>query len=272
MKFSEAIDKLMPALVKFRAVVGTPKKNAVNPYHESRYADLQSVIDVVQPAMAETGLTYLYGVIERENEVGVYTVFAHESGQMVEFDPIFVRVPKNDAQGKGNALTYARRYSLATAAGVASEPDDDGNAISGLNTKRQQQSFGKSQGKKFNGKQQQQTQKPDKKTIVAQPEPTTNQRGLFFKLAADRGLSEKVQKMIVEFYTHKTSRADVTETEWKEINLELPKLDKDALMEMADTVKQRREQNHPPSTDVPELDMYGNPIEIDEPAVMLEIQ
>jgi hypothetical protein len=38
-----------------------------------------------------------------------------------------VPVDKNNAQGYGSALTYARRYSLSAAFGVAPE-DDDGNA------------------------------------------------------------------------------------------------------------------------------------------------
>jgi len=36
---------------------------------------------------------------------------------------------KNDPQGYGSALTYARRYSLMAACGIAPE-DDDGNAAS----------------------------------------------------------------------------------------------------------------------------------------------
>ena len=44
-------------------------------------------------------------------------------------------VSKADAQGYGSALTYARRYSLSAAAGVAAELDDDGNAASAAKPK-----------------------------------------------------------------------------------------------------------------------------------------
>ena len=41
----------------------------------------------------------------------------------------YIQVIKHDAQGYGSALTYARRYSLMAACGIAPE-DDDGNAAS----------------------------------------------------------------------------------------------------------------------------------------------
>ncbi len=39
-------------------------------------------------------------------------------------------VSKNDPQGYGSAATYARRYSLAAAVGVAPDDDDDANVAS----------------------------------------------------------------------------------------------------------------------------------------------
>ncbi len=51
----------------------------------------------------------------------------HESGEKESLGILFVPANKNDAQGFGSALTYARRYALVTAFGVPVE-DDDGNA------------------------------------------------------------------------------------------------------------------------------------------------
>ena len=59
----------------------------------------------------------------------VETVFVHESGEMLECGKLHVPASKQDPQGYGSALTYARRYSLMAAAGIAPE-DDDGNAAS----------------------------------------------------------------------------------------------------------------------------------------------
>ncbi len=47
----------------------------------------------------------------------------------METGSIFVPAAQNSPQAFGSALTYARRYSLMTACGIAPE-DDDGNAAS----------------------------------------------------------------------------------------------------------------------------------------------
>jgi hypothetical protein len=57
----------------------------------------------------------------------VETVFVHESGETLDCGKLYVPAVKHDAQGHGSALTYARRYSLMAACGIAPE-DDDGNA------------------------------------------------------------------------------------------------------------------------------------------------
>jgi hypothetical protein len=59
----------------------------------------------------------------------VETVFVHESGETFSAGKLHVPAVKHDAQGYGSALTYARRYSLMAACGIAPE-DDDGNAAS----------------------------------------------------------------------------------------------------------------------------------------------
>ena len=57
----------------------------------------------------------------------VETVFIHESGEMLECGKLHVPASKQDPQGYGSALTYARRYSLMAACAIAPE-DDDCNA------------------------------------------------------------------------------------------------------------------------------------------------
>jgi hypothetical protein len=63
-----------------------------------------------------------------DDESGRYvkTIFAHVSGETVECRVPLI-VSKNDMQGYGSAVTYARRYGLMGMAGIAPE-DDDGNA------------------------------------------------------------------------------------------------------------------------------------------------
>ena len=49
--------------------------------------------------------------------------------------PVPLIVQKNDMQGLGSAITYARRYGLMSMAGIAPE-DDDGNAAAAAAPKK----------------------------------------------------------------------------------------------------------------------------------------
>ena len=54
-------------------------------------------------------------------------MFLHESGESLRCGKLHVPAAKHDPQGFGSALSYARRYSLLAACGIAAE-DDDGNS------------------------------------------------------------------------------------------------------------------------------------------------
>ena len=56
----------------------------------------------------------------------VDTIFMHTSGESLS-NRIYLAVDKNNMQGVGSAITYARRYGLMGLAGIAPE-DDGGNA------------------------------------------------------------------------------------------------------------------------------------------------
>lgn len=55
------------------------------------------------------------------------------------------------------------------------------------------------------------------------------ERKRFFAIAGKKNLSEKHQKAIIYFYTDKTSRAEVTETEYQQINNVIEKATMDAI-------------------------------------------
>lgn len=115
------------ALAAAQINMGKALKQANNPHFRSKYADLGSVMDACLPALNERGIAVIQPT--GENELGrfVETIMIHgESGEQLS-----CRVPlivgKNDMQGYGSAVTYARRYGLMAMAGIAPE-DDDGNA------------------------------------------------------------------------------------------------------------------------------------------------
>lgn len=115
------------ALVKAQKAFGPALKTNTNPHFKSKYADLSACIEAVIDALHANGIALVQRNIETDSGVCVETVFVHESGETLSSGPLHVPAAKNDPQGYGSALTYARRYSLMAACGIAPE-DDDGNA------------------------------------------------------------------------------------------------------------------------------------------------
>ena len=115
------------ALVKAQKAFGPALKTATNPHFKSRYADLSACVEAVITGLNDSGIALIQRTSEDLTGVTVETVFVHESGEIMECGKLHVPASKQDPQGYGSALTYARRYSLMAACGIAPE-DDDGNA------------------------------------------------------------------------------------------------------------------------------------------------
>jgi hypothetical protein len=121
------VASLAAAMAKAFAEIEAATKSATNPHFKSKYADLGAVIEAVKPPLIKHGLFFTQRSHPAENGVSVETVLHHEGGEELSLGTLFVPANKQDAQGFGSALTYARRYGLMTAFGVPAE-DDDGNA------------------------------------------------------------------------------------------------------------------------------------------------
>ena len=74
--------------------------------------------------------------------VAVSTIILHESGQWVQFEPLFLPANKLDAQGFGSAASYARRYALKAVWNLADEDDDGNKAVDGMKTQKAAQDAG----------------------------------------------------------------------------------------------------------------------------------
>ena len=122
------------ALVKAQRNFAPALKTSTNPHFRSKYADLAACVEAVLDALNEQNIALVQPTYESDSGVIVETVFIHESGETISSGRISVPAAKHDAQGFGSALTYARRYSLMAACGIAPE-DDDGNASVKASTK-----------------------------------------------------------------------------------------------------------------------------------------
>ena len=108
----------MPDITKGRtANVGT---------YRYTYADLSDVLGALRPVLARHDLFITQNVVSRANVVDVWTTIGHKSGQAYDFGPMSFPAG-GTPQTAGSAVTYARRYSLLAAVGLATE-DDDGHA------------------------------------------------------------------------------------------------------------------------------------------------
>lgn len=128
---SETINELAAALAKAQGEMQHAGKDVTNTFFKSKYADLPSVFDAARPCLAKNGISVVQlPEINAQGEVVLMTQISHASGQwMRSWYP--VKPVKNDPQGLGSAVTYARRYAYCCMVGVAAGDDDDGNAASG---------------------------------------------------------------------------------------------------------------------------------------------
>lgn len=130
MNTSAEINEIAKACAAAQLELKPAVKDAMNPAFKSKYADLASVVEAAR-VYAKHGVCAWQDATLTEGGVAVLTRLAHHSGQWVEFGPMIVPLAKRDAHGVGSATTYAKRYALSAALGIAADEDDDGNAAVG---------------------------------------------------------------------------------------------------------------------------------------------
>ncbi|GAA5500384.1 hypothetical protein Dxin01_00105 [Deinococcus xinjiangensis] len=117
------------ALVKAQQEFDSAIKDSTNPAFKSKYAALDACVEAVQGALNNNGLFLMQRPGDGgDKSISVTTVFLHESGVEIDGGTVSLPAAKQDPQGYGSALTYARRYGLLAACGIAPENDDDGNS------------------------------------------------------------------------------------------------------------------------------------------------
>ena len=125
MRTSENIDQLATALASAQSEMKNAKLNKINPHFKSKYADLAEIRDTVTPALSKHGIAVVNGTDATDGGLHVVTRLIHKSGQWIESRfPIAYDKP----QTMGSAITYGKRYNLASIANIAADEDDDANA------------------------------------------------------------------------------------------------------------------------------------------------
>ena len=117
------------AFCKLQGSIRPAIKDATNPAFRSKYADLGAVWEAVRQPLTDNGFSIIQSTDFDNSDVWLKTTVLHTSGEKME-GRYPLRPTKNDPQGFGSALTYAKRYSIAAMLGVVADEDDDGNAAS----------------------------------------------------------------------------------------------------------------------------------------------
>lgn len=113
-------------LLDFQKTVETVKKDKKNPYYNSDYFDINSLLATVKKDLNVLGLVLTQTLTTlTSGQLGLRTtITCAEDGSWVgDTCPI---PETSDAQKAGSAITYFRRYSLQSLLGLEAE-DDDGN-------------------------------------------------------------------------------------------------------------------------------------------------
>ena len=128
---SESITEINKALVKFHEDIKQPFKDKANPFFKSKYVPLENIAEVIDEIAPKAGLAYLQEAYTTDTgQTAVRTRMVHESGEFIQTEPLVLNADKNNAQGQGSVITYAKRYQLSALFGITSDEDDDGNKAS----------------------------------------------------------------------------------------------------------------------------------------------
>jgi hypothetical protein len=127
--------KFVESLIKAKAQFGKVLKNKTNPFHKSKYADLDSINAAVDAALLANGLFIIQTIEQKEDKSFLVAKILHTSGY---YDPgvqsSSYPLPDDlNPQKMGSALTYGRRYNLSALLGLVADADDDGNISTKVN-------------------------------------------------------------------------------------------------------------------------------------------
>jgi len=126
---SDNIADLAASLAKAQSEMGAVHKDQDNPYFRSKFAGLSTVWEAVKPALTKNGLSVVQMPGSDERGYFVQTQLLHSSGQWIR-STTYMKPAKEDPQGIGSLISYARRYALQAMV-MACPDDDDGEAAMG---------------------------------------------------------------------------------------------------------------------------------------------
>lgn len=125
---------LYSKLLAVQREMGAIKKDSTNPYFNSNYFDINSLLAQVKPILNKHDLLLTQALTSMRERVAIKTRITYaETGESIGDTVILPDI--TDPQKIGSMITYFRRYSLQSLLGLEAE-DDDGNNASGKKATR----------------------------------------------------------------------------------------------------------------------------------------
>lgn len=110
--------------------IGKINKSADNPFFKSKYADLNTILDVVEPILHKYNLLLLQPIQDGCVQSIVIDI---ETGEEFISE---IKLPEiNDPQKLGGCISYFRRYSLQSLLSLSMQDDDANEATKHVNKK-----------------------------------------------------------------------------------------------------------------------------------------
>lgn len=124
----------MKKLLEIQKELGAIRKDKNNPFFNSSYADINTVLEAVKPVLNKHGVVVLQPLSHVEGKPAIRTALVDTEDGKVLIEDISLLPELADAQKAGGAITYFRRYALVSMLALEQE-DDDGNVASGKKVK-----------------------------------------------------------------------------------------------------------------------------------------
>jgi ERF superfamily len=122
----KSFDQLM---LEVQKEVGAVKKTSDNPHFRSTYADLNEVLATVLPVLNSKGLRLLHQAGKDQFGQFVTTSVINANGVGEESTSVYFSGTEENMQKIGAAITYARRFGIASLLALEQEDDDGETAV-----------------------------------------------------------------------------------------------------------------------------------------------
>lgn len=120
----------MQAVLELQKNMPALQKDAINPHFGNSYVTLGNLLDKILPVLHEHGFILIQQVSTLDGKPALETILHYvETGDSLH-DKMYLMLDRDNPQGQGSALTYARRYALMTVLGLTADEDDDAEEAS----------------------------------------------------------------------------------------------------------------------------------------------